>query len=370
MPRLARSKQCSRTGSLTAGKRRSRLPRTGYLANPASLIGIPRLEAAHVGNKISFGSSALTALAQTLVEIDLATEADWTAAEKTPSTLVEHVLRRYLAYRGQSAIAEHFELSLTLGESIVDSIYGQPDSSCPGQLFFVLNTESSFALGVGDAITELEGACTSMGQAFYDTLRQALYRWIRVYDDLDARERIEQMTEWAEGEDDPESYEIPKLEQDLPPCLADKQRSNTAQPLTSIPIPAVPWLRELVEATIELQKVSHSTERPKVDEEWLEGERHCHSLDLPLPAVLLYFRAGDAVMACFDDECEQWGQETPEPNLIIPLRPEDPASVRQALAAAETLMKVLVLTIRIKNIIESREKSTCDSVSMSGANSN
>ena len=29
-------------------------------------------------------------------------------------------------------------------------------------------------------------------------------------------------------------------------------------------------------------------------------------------------------MACFDDECEYWGQETPEPNLIIPLQPEDP----------------------------------------------
>ena len=86
MQRLARSKQCSRTGSLPARKRRSRLPRTGYLANPASLIGIPRLEPVHAGNKISFGSSALTALAQTLVEIDLANESDWIAAEKTPST--------------------------------------------------------------------------------------------------------------------------------------------------------------------------------------------------------------------------------------------------------------------------------------------
>ncbi len=98
-------------------------------------------------------------------------------------------------------------------------------------------------------------------------------------------------------------------------------------------------------------------ERPRVDEEWLERERNYHSLDLPLPAVLLYFRAGDAVMACFDDECEHWGQETPEPNLIIPLRPDDPASVRQALAVIETLMQVLVLTVRIKTIIEDREKS-------------
>ena len=239
MPRLARSKQCSRTGSLTARKRRSRLPWTGYLANPASLIGIPRLEPGHVGNKISFGSSALTALARTLVEIDQASEADWVAAEKSPSTLVEQVLRRYLADRGQAIIAEHFELYLTLGEAIVDRVYGEAEPSCPGQLFLVLNTESSFALGVGDAITELEGTCTGMGQAFHDTLRQSLYRWIRVYDDMDARERIEQMTEWAEGEDDPESYEIPKLDQDLPPCLADKQRLDTSprDPLASFPVP-------------------------------------------------------------------------------------------------------------------------------------
>jgi hypothetical protein len=187
MPRFARSKQRSRAGSLTARKRRSRLPRTGYLANPASLIGIPRLEKAHVGNKISFGSSALTALAQTLVAIDQASESDWIAAGKIPSTLVEQVLHRFLADRGQSTIAEHFELFLTLGEAIVDSAYGEAETTSPGQLFFVLNTESSFPLGVGEAISELEGAHAGMGKAFYDTLRQSLYRWIRVYDDMDAK---------------------------------------------------------------------------------------------------------------------------------------------------------------------------------------
>ena len=356
MPRLARSKQCPRTGSLTASKGRSRLSRTGYLANTASLIGIPRLGPDHAGNKISFGSSALTVLAQTLVEIDLVSAADWTAAGKAPSTLVEHLLRRYLADRGQSTIAEHLEPSLTLGEAIVDSVYGEAEPASPGQLFFVLNTESSFALGMGEAINELEAAQPGMGHAFYDGLRQALYRWIRVYDDMDARERIEQMTEWAEGEDDPESYEIPKLEQDLPPSLKDERRADMARPLASFPLPAVQRLRELVETTIELQRVSQSIERPRLDEEWLERERHYHALDLPLPAVLLYFRAGDAVMACFDDECEYWGQETPEPNLIIPLRPDDPASVCQALAVIETLMQVLVLVVRIKTIIESWEE--------------
>jgi hypothetical protein len=369
MQRLARSGQCSRAGSLASRKGGPRLPRTGYLANPSSLIGIPRLENAHIGEKLSFGSSVLTALAQTLVELDLANESDWIAADKLPSTLVDHVLRRYLADRGQTTIAEHFELSLTLGEAIIDSVYVEPNSACPGQLFFVLNTESSFALGMGDAITELETAYAGMGRAFYDCLREALYRWIRVYDDWDARDRIEQMIEWAEGEDDPESCEIPKLEQDLPACLKDKERSDTARPLASFPVPTLPWLKELVETTIELHRVSHSIERPKVDEDLIERERNHHSLDSPLPAVLMYFRAGDAVMACFDNECEFWAQETPEPNLIIPLQPDDPASVFHALAVIETLVRVLVLTVRIKNLIETREKSICGSVSMSEANS-
>ena len=60
-------------------------------------------------------------------------------------------------------------------------------------------------------------------------------------------------------------------------------------------------------------------------------------------------------MACFDDECEYWSQETPEPNLIVPLRPNDPASVRQALAVVEKLMQMLILTIRIQSKLQSAD---------------
>ena len=75
-------------------------------------------------------------------------------------------------------------------------------------------------------------------------------------------------------------------------------------------------------------------------------------------------------MACFDDECEYWGQETPEPNLIIALRPTDADSVRQAFAVLETLIRVLVLTVRIKTLIEDEEKAKCDSASTSEVSSN
>ena len=166
MRRLASSRQRARTGALSATNRRPGISRSGYLANPSCLMGIPRLERTHSGCKVSFGSSALSALAGTLVEIDLASESDWIAAGKLPSTLVDSVLRRFLSDRGQQSVAEHFELSLTLSESIVGSLYSDSGAETSGQLFLVLNTESSFAMGVGDAIADLEARPSWNGCGF------------------------------------------------------------------------------------------------------------------------------------------------------------------------------------------------------------
>jgi hypothetical protein len=370
MPRRTGCKLDARASAVSPGTRRSSMARAGYLAPAAGLIGIPKLQPCHGGEKIGFGSSALTMLAASLVEIRLALEADWAAAQKHPSAFVDQVLRRFLADHGQAVIAQHFELCLTLVESIIDSAYGEPDPAGTSQLFFVLNTESSFALGIGSAIDELESAHAGLGEAFYDSLRQSLYRWVRVYDDWDARERIEQMAEWAEGEEDPDSYEIPKLEPDLPACLRNRKFADRGQPLKSFSLTAIPRLKRLVELTLELERVSHAVERPKIDEDLLERERDQHSLDSPLPAILLYFHPGDGVMACFDNECEFWGQETPEPNLIVPLRPDDPDSVRHALAVVETLLRVLVLAVEIKQLMEPEEEAACASASMSVVNSN
>ena len=134
-----------------------------------------------------------------MVEIDLATESDWIAAGRIPATLVDSVFRRFLRDHCQEVIAGHFELYLTLGESIFDARYSDSGADSNGLLYLVLNTESSFPIGLGSVIEELEGCDPGMGVAFYETLRQALYRWIWVYDDHDASYRIEQMVEWAGG---------------------------------------------------------------------------------------------------------------------------------------------------------------------------
>ena len=99
-----------------ASTRRPTLAGAWYLAAATGLISIAKLQPTHGGGKIGFGSSTLRALAQSLVELGFATRADWTDAARVPSTMVDRVLRRFLANNGQALIAEHFELSLMLGE--------------------------------------------------------------------------------------------------------------------------------------------------------------------------------------------------------------------------------------------------------------
>jgi hypothetical protein len=370
MPGRTGCKPITRAGAIAPHIRGPVVARAGYLAAASGLINIPKLRVDHRGEKISFGASSLTALAASLVEIGIADEADWAAAKRSPSGLVNLVLRRFLADHGQTIVAEHFELFLTLGESIIDRVYGERDDISADQLFFVLNTESSFPLRIGQTIDRLESLQPGMGQAFYDSVGQSLYRWVHVYDDGDARDRIEQMKEWVEEGDDEESYEIPKLEVDLPACLRDRKFTDSSRALGTFSLPDGGALKRVVELALELESVSHSVGRPKLDEDLLQELRDRHSLDLPLPAIVLYFRQGDAVTACFDNECEFWGQETPEPNLIVSLSPCDPSSVREALRVIETLLRVLVLTVEIKKLAESEEGSICASASMSEGNSN
>ena len=118
-------------------------------------MSIPRLEAVHAGNRITFGCSDLTILAQTLVELDLATEADWMSAGRVSAALVDAVFHRFLRDHRQEIIAEQFELYLTLGESIIDIHYSDNGSDANGHLFLLLNTGSSFPLGIEVAIEEL-----------------------------------------------------------------------------------------------------------------------------------------------------------------------------------------------------------------------
>jgi hypothetical protein len=99
-----------------------------------------------------------------------------------------------------------------------------------------------------------------------------------------------------------------------------------------------PLAIKLVEAAINLDRVSAQAKRPELGDDISEQLSDCNP---PLPCLLAVFIEADSVAAAFDEEADGMLEVTPEPNLIIPFDPTDVDSVRVAFrvlgAASDTI---------------------------------
>ena len=71
----------------------------------------------------------------------------------------------------------------------------------------------------------------------------------------------------------------------------------------------------------------------------------------PLPCLLAAFSPDDAVAGCFDDEAETALETTPQPNLIIPLKLTEPASVRQGFRTLGVVCETLAAASRLVDLM-------------------
>jgi hypothetical protein len=99
---------------------------------------------------------------------------------------------------------------------------------------------------------------------------------------------------------------------------------------------------------LELCRISKQVRRPEFTEEM--GEQLMDS-NPPLPCLLAVFSPGDAVAGCFDDEAETALETTPQPNLIIPLKLTEPASVRQGFRTLGVVCETLAAASRLIDLM-------------------
>jgi len=356
MPKLAAGRQHSRSCAQPCWDRQPALPRPRCLAPGSQLAAIPRLDKDHGGTRIGFGSAQAVHLAQSLVSLGVADRKDWEQAGKDPMRMAKTVLERLLEEHGNAVVAAHYELELRLGQSLFDYGTNRSNEIDPTLLFFSLSPCSSFPVCMGKIVDELETVRPGLGVAAYRTLQNALYRWVRVYDDSDARQYIDtSMESIEEGEED--QCEIPKLDPDLPACLRTRKSSwrQSRQPkLPAYPLPAEPRLRQIVELVRQIHRASHSARRPD-NAALLDELRQSYSLDVALPVVVLHFRDGDAISACFDFEAEFWGQETPEPNLVLSFHPDNPEEVKACLKVLAVVTGILALIVELSDLLRPKE---------------
>ena len=93
-------------------------------------------------------------------------------------------------------------------------------------LYLVGDYEAAASIPIGATLTRLEAEHNLLPAAFYEVFTKNLYKWMRVYDYLDAQEHAEM---WMEdlSDEELEASVYRKVDMEIPACI--KRHSKTPQ---------------------------------------------------------------------------------------------------------------------------------------------
>jgi hypothetical protein len=318
------------------------------MAAPCGIV-LPCLSGVPIEQRFSADDKEVVALAEILVNTDIAVPEDWERSGRDATKYLFLTLERWIRMHGGSAIDRRFDLDLTLSDRLVD----YSDERGPeGTLYLVLDPDSAAFVLLTPTIELLENAHPRLPVTFYNHFAGALNRWVRVYDYHDAEERVEMLREWYEGEENADQYEIPDVEGCTPNSLKETSLNLCELKKFNEEVRDV-QLRALITGLLELCRMSKQTKRPEFTKDM--GEQLMNS-NPALPCLLAAFSSGDAVVGCFDEEGETAMEVTPQPNVIIPLKLSDANSVRDGLRTLAVVCETLAAASRLIDLMPGNDE--------------
>src|SRR5579863_2171140 len=313
------------------------------MASPCG-IGMPSLASVPTEHRFSADDREVIVLAEILVKSDIAAAEDWSKSEREVTKYLLLTLRRWIRTHGGSAIDRRFDLDLTLSDRLLD--YSDERGS-EGTLYLLLDPDSAAFVLLSPTIELLQNADPRLPATFYRHFAGALSRWVRVYDYHDAEERVEMLREWYEGEENADQYEVPDVEGCTPKSLKETPLNLWELKKLNEDVRDA-QLKALITRLLELCRISKQAKRPDFTEDLREQLMDSNP---PLPCLLAAFSTGDAVVGCFDDEAQTAMEVTPRPNVIIPLKPCDPASVRKGFRTLGVVCEALAAASRLIDLM-------------------
>jgi hypothetical protein len=284
------------------------------------------------------------ALAEILVRSNIATADDWNKSDRDATRFLSLSLQRWMREHGAAAIDRRFDLDLTLSDRLVD----YSDQRGPeGTLYLILDPDGAAFVLLKPTLELLETADPRLPSTFLMHFAGSLNRWVRVYDNHDAEERVDMLREWYEGEEDREQYEVPDIEGCTPKCLKEPALSVDRLKELARGI-RDPEVQALIQGLLELRRVSSRSKRPEFTDDM--GDQLMDA-NPPLPCLLAAFTQGDAVVGCFDDEAQTAMETTPHPNLIIPLQLSERSNVRQGFRTLGVACETLAAASRLIDLM-------------------
>jgi len=314
------------------------------LMAPECGVVLPRLNKIPMEHRFLADDREAITLAEILVESDIGVVEDWEKSRGDPTNYVSLTLQRWIRDHGGEAIERRFDLEVTLSDRLVDY---SGERGPEGTLYLIVDPSSAAFVVFKPALDLLGKVHPRLPATLFSHFTGSINKWVRVYDYHDGEDRVEMLREWYEGEANAEQYEVPDIEGCVPKCL--KERPLSLRNLATLsPMIRRKEASDLVKSLLDLCWISKRAKRPEFTEDM--GEQLMDS-NPALPCLLAAFSPGDAVIGCFDDEAQTAMETTPQPNLIIPLKLSDPASVCHGFRVLSVVCQTLAAASRLIDLM-------------------
>ena len=230
-------------------------------------------------------------------------------------------------------------------------------------LYLIGDYEAAASIPVGATLARLEAEHPLLPPAFYEVFTKNLYKWMRVYDYVDAQEHAET---WMEdlNDEELEASIYRKVDIEIPTCIkrhSKALKTRRSRKLLQEIRPDTSVARELIRHVLEMDTHGHGHEHawpgqitekdvPGVGD-WLADAEYSR------PGCLITWYENDAINACFDEEAQHMGENGPcQPNVALPIHLDKTSKeldeeVRRVFDHAGAMLRSLASAAKIVELV-------------------
>ncbi|MFZ0862797.1 MAG: hypothetical protein WCA27_02270 [Candidatus Sulfotelmatobacter sp.] len=230
-------------------------------------------------------------------------------------------------------------------------------------LYLIGDYEAAASIPFGATLTRLEAEHAHLPAAFYEVFTTNLYKWMRVYDYVDAQEHAEM---WMEdlSDEELEASIYRKVDIEIPACI--KRHSKTlkyrrARTFLQKFRPHASVARESIQHLLEMDARGEGHEHAwpgQISEKDVPGiDAWLMDAEYSRPGCLITWYENDAINACFDEEAQHMGENGPcQPNVALPIHldktnKELDKEVRRVFDHAGTMLRSLASAAKIVELV-------------------
>ena len=329
-------------------------------------VTFPRIEGVRERYCRRWDEGPAAVLGMTLLRLGICRPNDWSGSAVD---FVERGFRRFCSQNRAADAKRVWVGDLRITDSLFELTEQERNQVADGRegitdhLYLVGDYEAAASIPIGETLTRLETEHNLLPAAFYQVFTTNLYKWMRVYDCLDAQEHAET---WMEdlNDEELEASVYRKVDKEIPACIKEhfenlkyrKARDflRRIQPRTSV-------ARELIRRALEMDAHGQGQEHawpgqinvkdvPGIDD-WLADAEYSR------PGCLITWYENDAINACFDEEAQHMGENGPcQPNVALPIHLNKSAKeldeeVRRVFAHAGAMLRSLASAAKIVETI-------------------